>query len=125
MPLDKLPSGLVVREMRPSDSVAELTELLHRAYAGLARRGLRYVATDQDEETTRRRIAGGNCLVATVDDGVVGTITFKPKEAIGARAWYERLDVARCEQLGVEPRLHGRGIGTLLMDLAEERAWTT
>ena len=125
MPLGELPGRLIVREVRPSDSIAELTQLLHRAYAALARRGLRYVATHQDVDTTRRRIAGGTCLVALLDDRLVATITFKPKETTGACDWYRRPSVADCGQFGVEPELQGRAIGTLLMDLVEEQAWRT
>ncbi len=125
MPMGEPPPGLRVRELNSSDSLGELTQLLHRAYAPLAQRGLRYVATHQDEETTRRRITGGNCLVAILHDRLVGTVTFKRRQAPGLCDWYERMDVAYCEQLGVEPHLQGRGVGNLLMDLVEERAWRT
>lgn len=125
MAVGELPSGLIVREVGPSDSIGELTRLLHRAYAPLARRGLRYLATHQDEDTTRRRIAGGYCIVAVLDSRLVGTVTLQPKEAPGPCAWYMRAGVAWCEQLAVEPSLHNRGIGTLLMELVEERALHT
>lgn len=45
--------GIVIRPLDPADSIAELTALLHRAYAPLLAQGLRYVATHQDETTTR------------------------------------------------------------------------
>jgi GNAT superfamily N-acetyltransferase len=125
VPVGEPPSGLVVRPLGPSDSIAALTDLLHRAYAGRARQGLRYVATHQDDETTRRRIAGGQCLVATLESRLVGTITFVPKQRTGGCAWYDRTHVARFEQLGVDPALHGHGVGSLLVDLVEERAWAT
>ncbi len=125
MSRDALPAGLVVRVITASDSTAELTRLLHRAYAGLSRRGLRYLASHQDEDTTRRRIAAGECLVALHDGRVAGTITFTPKERTGPCEWYERRDVAQCEQLAVDPGLQGHGVGSLLLDLVEQRAWDT
>ncbi len=125
VPASEPPSGLVVREFMPTDSLAELTELLHRAYARLAQRGLRYVATYQDEDTTARRIAGGTCLVATLGNCLVGTITFKPRLATSACEWYQRPGVACFGQFAVSPDHQGFGIGSLLMDLVEERAWTT
>ena len=125
MGTDALPPGLVVRQLTASDSTAELTRLLHRAYAGLSRRGLRYVASHQDEDTTRRRIAGGECLVATLGDRLVGTVTFVPKERTGPCEWYERPDVASCQQLAVDTGLQGAGVGSLLVELVEERAWVT
>lgn len=109
----------------PSDSLAELTELLHRAYAPLAQRGLRYVATYQDESTTARRIAGGTCLVATLGNRLVGTITFKPGLMTTKCDWYQRPGVAYCGQFGISPDHQGLVIGSLLMDLVEQRAWST
>lgn len=122
---DALPHGLVVRDLTSTDSTAELTRLLHRAYAGLAERGLRYVASHQDEETTRRRIARGECLVATLKGQLVGTVIFTPKEKAGNCEWYQRPDVASCEQLAVDTGLWGASVGSLLLDLVEERAWQT
>jgi len=124
VPAREPPSGLVVREFMPSDSLAELTELLHRAYSQLAQRGLRYVATHQDEDTTAARIAGGACLIAALGNRLVGTITFKPKLMTTACTWYQRHGVASCGQFGVSPDHQGLGIGSLLMDLVEERAWS-
>ncbi|MAE72356.1 MAG: hypothetical protein CME06_18040 [Gemmatimonadetes bacterium] len=56
-----------IRRLDPGDDLGELTRLLHRAYADLARQGLRYVATHQDLETTRNRVAEGDCFVAEPD----------------------------------------------------------
>ncbi len=125
MPAREPPSGLLVREFTPSDSLAALTDLLHRAYAGLAQRGLRYVATSQDEDTTARRITGGTCLVAALRNRLVGTITFKPRLLTEVCDWYQRPGVAYCGQFGISPDHQGLGIGSLLMDLVEERAWST
>jgi hypothetical protein len=48
------------------DDIGALTGLLHRAYAPLASRGLRFTATHQLPEVTLRRLHRGYPLVAHV-----------------------------------------------------------
>jgi len=43
---------IVIRSLQDSDDVDEITEMLHRAYAGLAAMGLRYLATHQSADVT-------------------------------------------------------------------------
>lgn len=120
-----LPEGVALREFRLADDdgrVPELTSLLHRAYAPLAAMGLRYVATHQDDATTRRRIAPGECLVAERGGRLVGTITWYAGDNHSACRWYHREDVAGFGQFGVEPELKGRGIGAALLAEVERRA---
>jgi len=111
-----------IRALRPSDSFAELTALLHRGYARLAGMGLNYTAVDQSEDTTRRRAQKGTCLVAESDGRIVGTISFHGKDESSEATWFRRDDVVVLEQFAVEPGLQGRGIGMALMDAAEEAA---
>lgn len=111
--------------MEPRDSIADLTELLHRAYKRHADRGMRVVAAYQDAALTAKRIAGGQCLLAVLRDDpkkVVGTIVFKNAANTGGTPWFDRADVASFSQLAVEPWLQGRGIGGLLIRTAEELA---
>ena len=115
-------------ELRPlaeTDSIAELTELLHRAYRALAEQGMRYVGSFQEKATTRKRIAGNECWVAVLDGRLVGTVTFAPAAATGGSTWYDRPDVASLHQFGVEPDLQGGGIGTALIEVCEWRALET
>jgi GNAT superfamily N-acetyltransferase len=116
---------ILIRPLSDYDSIAELTEMLHRAYARLAEMGLRFVATHQDEETTRHRIRNAECYVAEVDGRVVGTIAFRGPGTNGGCPWYERPDVAGFGQFGVEPALQGNGIGSALLDFVEARAKET
>lgn len=117
--------GVTIRRLAGSDSLEELTELLHRAYAQLAAMDLHFVATKQDVETTRSRIEGGECYVAELDGKVVGTIVFRPCDQSGGCAWYDQPDVASFGQFGVEPSLQGHGVGSALLNRVEERARET
>ena len=84
--------------------------------------GLRYVATWQDEEITRRRIAGAECWVADSDGKIVGTITLYPPGLGRKHPFYLQAGVARIGQFGVEPELQGTGLGSHIMEHVEERA---
>ena len=113
---------VVVRERAPTDSITDLTALLHAAYARLGGMGFNYTAVDQTEDVTRKRISRGLCLVASGDGAVVGTIMFyAPGQSAGC-SWYERSDVATIGQFGVLPSCQGTGTGTRLLRKAETLA---
>lgn len=57
---------IIIRRLLPSDSLEDLTRLLHRAYAPQLALGLRPLAGRQDVETTARRCASGECYVAVL-----------------------------------------------------------
>lgn len=109
-----------IRELSPHDSFAELTRVVRGAYADLAAMGLRFVATDQDEATTRARVAAGRCFVAAAPDGaLLGTITLLPPGATQGAAFLERAGVACLAQLAVAPHARGRGLARRLIERAE------
>jgi GNAT superfamily N-acetyltransferase len=116
------PPGLQIRPLGGSDDLEGLTELLHRAYGQLAELGLRFLATHQNVDTTKSRIAGAECFVAELDGLIVGTVVFRDCARTGSCAWYDRPDVASFGQFGVEPSMQGRGIGTSLLSFVEDRA---
>lgn len=116
--------SLVIRALAETDSLAELTALLHAAYAQLGQLGFNYTAVDQGEDETRRRIAGGECYVACEDGRLIGTIMFY-RNSKGHHPWYSRPDVATVGQFAVAPAFQKRGIGARLMALAEDRAVAT
>lgn len=70
-------AAVVIRLLHEDDSLEALTEMLHRADKVLADMGLHFLATWQNVETTRQRIAEGTCFVAMMQDTIIGTITFK------------------------------------------------
>jgi GNAT superfamily N-acetyltransferase len=115
---------VIVRPLSTSDSIHELTALLHRAYARLGGMGLNYTAVDQTVEVTRQRIQGGCCFVAMLDDVIVGTIVVHPTYATNDCEYFTRPGVAAALQFAVEPSSQGLGIGRLLLRSAEEWAIT-
>jgi GNAT superfamily N-acetyltransferase len=115
-------SGAVLRLVQPTDSIRELTDLLHRAYTPLAQSGFRFLAAWQDESATRRRIASGECWVAEIDGRIVGTATLRPPGGEGGTPWYLRADVAVVGQFAVDPACQRLGLGTALLEHIEGRA---
>lgn len=116
---------VAIRPLSPADSIPGLTALLHRAYARLADQDLRYLATHQPDEITRKRVAQGECFVAETKGTIVGTILFKNAERANGCPWYDRDDVASISQFAVEPASQAKGLGRRLMSVVEERAMAT
>jgi len=132
---ERAAGSVIVRRLRPTDSIAELTALLHRAYAKQVAMGLHALASHQSPEVTRRRVSKGECFVAEMVEGpgapprLVGTIMFQePAWGGGGGApesgprWFRRPDVCNFSQFAVEPTLQGRGIGLRLLEKVEARA---
>jgi GNAT superfamily N-acetyltransferase len=109
-----------VRPLAATDSLEALTELLHRAYKPLADAGMRFVASHQNVETTRKRCARGQCFVATEGEMILGTITLYSPTPTSGCPWYRREDVWHFGQFAVEPTRQGMGIGRQLLDVVEE-----
>jgi GNAT superfamily N-acetyltransferase len=114
--------SITIRSLVETDSLADLTELLHDAYRGLGDMGLNYTAVDQDAATTLRRIQRGHCLVAELNGRIIGTVTWYPPGVVGHCAWYGRPDVAVFGQFGVRPENQGHGAGSLLITEVERLA---
>jgi ribosomal protein S18 acetylase RimI-like enzyme len=114
---------LQYRRLAQSDSIPEITALLHRAYRPLLESGLRYLATHQGDDTTKERLASGDAFVVTQGRRIVGTVTVR--RSCTDHEWYMRPEVASMQQLAVDPDLQSRGIGNALMQLAEDvaREW--
>ena len=115
-------SEIQYRRLLPTDDLAAMTDLLHEAYAPLAARGMRFVASHQDVDTTRERTAAGETFVATAGDRIVGVITLADATSTRGTPFYDRPDVADFGQFAVHPSLQGRGIGSRLIEMVERRA---
>jgi GNAT superfamily N-acetyltransferase len=123
-----------VRRLAPSDSISELTALLHRAYAKQVAMGLKPLAGRQDDATTQKRVFNGECYVsvhhvtnadASVRQKLVGAILFHEEEESQGPPWFRQPNVASFSQFAVDPDYQGMGIGQMLLGLVEERARET
>jgi len=109
-----------IRQIGPSDSIEELTELLHRAYAPLGSVGLNYTAVDQTPSTTRERVNAGCCYVAIEGGRLIGTIVVEPTSRNDAECpYFAKPGVASAHQMAVAPQCQRRGIGSRLLEAAE------
>mgnify|MGYP002623896164 CR=1 FL=1 len=114
--------AIEIRPLSHSDSLDELTALLHRAYAELGTQGLHFTAVDQTVEKTRERAAKGSCFVAIIDEALAGTVTYYPPSPHAPSAWYRRPCVASFGQFGVDPAHRGKRIGSQLLTHIEQIA---
>jgi GNAT superfamily N-acetyltransferase len=114
--------NFILRPLAPTDSMAGLTALLHRAYRPLAEQGFRFVAAFQEEQVTRNRAEAGHCFVALLDDRVVGTITYYTGGAEGGADWYTRPGVHHFGQFAVDPAQQHAGLGTRMLRFVEALA---
>ena len=117
--------SVALRRFDPArDSYAQLTAMLHRAFARLGMMGLNCTCVDQPVGVTQRRALAGDCFVAVCNGQVVGTMTLCAPDADSPCEQYRRDDVASVRQLGIDPKWQGRGIGKSLLTLAEHWAAT-
>ena len=124
-------ANITTRRLAPSDSLQEITTLLHRAYAKQVAMGLRPLAGRQSVDITEKRVFSGECYVAVDHEApvqsrtgqkIVGTILFHEVEESKGPPWFEKPEVASFSQLAVDPDYQGCGIGRMLLDLVESRA---
>jgi GNAT superfamily N-acetyltransferase len=96
----------------------EITELLHPAFAERAEQGMKFTAVNQDVTTTINRVKDGLCLVALIDERLVGTLTFRFEKVSGTKKWYYETTYGYLSQLAVHPQYKRLGIGN---ELQKER----
>ncbi|MCX7175099.1 MAG: GNAT family N-acetyltransferase [Proteobacteria bacterium] len=111
-----------LRRLKAGDSLEHLTGMLHRAYSRLGEMGIPCSCVTQTTETTRQRVASGDCFVAVSGEHIVGTVTVYAPEAASDSRHYRDARVASVRQLGVDPHIQGKGVGTALLHLAEHWA---
>jgi GNAT superfamily N-acetyltransferase len=95
----------------------EITDLLHAAFSERKEKGLDYLATNQSVETTISRVGDGICLVALLDDNLVGTATLQIRDVQkNNKKWFYENKYGYLKQLAVHPDYKRKGIGQLLYD---------
>lgn len=107
-----------------TDSIEELTALLHLSYKRLADMGLKFVATYQTPEYTKNFIKNnGECYISKNDSGkIIATIMYLPESKDHDPEWYKKENVAHFGKFAVHPDYQNTGIGGKMMDFIEKYA---
>ncbi len=97
------------------DDVNEITELLHQAYAPLAKRGLNYVAATQSNSITEERLLSGIAYIVRADGNIVGTLTYYPSVLKDSTEpdFYKVFGTAHFGQFAISPLMQRSGIGSM------------
>ncbi len=113
-----------IRPWSGTDSVEEITKLLHLAYGELARQGMHYNASHQPTAQTLERLQAGDSFVAVKSDSgvIVGTITLYHAKSTNHHQYYRRSGLVYFGQFGVRPDYQGLGIAKGLYRAVEDRA---
>jgi GNAT superfamily N-acetyltransferase len=120
--MSDLLSKIIIRPLNSSDSLDELTDLLHRSYKKLADQGFRFHATHQDATVTKKRVDNSECYIATVDNRIIGTICYRSPANKMQHEYYDQPSVAAFGQYAVDPEYQNSGLGSKLLDVAEKCA---
>ena len=118
-------ASVVLRRFDPLlDSYADLTLLLHRAFARLGMMGLNCTCVNQDAAVTQRRAQAGDCFVVVGNGKLIGTMTLYSRDTESLCEHYHNRDIASVRQLAIDPSWQNRGIGKSLLAFAEHWAAT-
>jgi len=115
-------SPIVIRSLSATDDMAVLTEVIRAAYSRHAAQNLRYWATHQPPEDTKRRLAAGHGLIAEVNDTIIGTLTVRPPHPKAKVELYREATIWTLSQFAVLPKFQGLGIGRRLHQAALDYA---
>jgi len=120
--MDDILSKIIIRPLSRSDSLDELTSLLHRSYKKLADKGWCYLATHQKVKTTKKRVRKSRCYVAIFEGKIIGTICYRSPKVKAEHDYYKQPFVASFGQFAVDPEFQKIGLGSRLIDLVEKFA---
>jgi len=113
---------IIIRQIEATDSIHELTDLLHRAFKSEGQHPYAYPVAKQNEETTHKQIERGECWVAELDGRLIGFgIVWPPRPVVRWR-WYRPRQSAHLPVLAVHPDFQRLGIGTMLLNHCEQSA---
>lgn len=115
--------NFIIRQYQESDSIEEITELLHRAYGALKEKGMNYLAASQGTDVTASRIHKSyKTYLALNDDKIIATISLYKNKSSDGKIYYHQDHVMKFGQFAVEPSLQGQGIGHSLIEYLERQA---
>ncbi len=110
-----------IRRLRSGDSLDGLTQLLHRAFGELSKRGIDCQCASQTVARTRERVQRGECFIVVSGGDVIGTITLEHADRGSEIPAYRDCRTASVHQLAVDPARQGEGVGRSLITYA--MAW--
>lgn len=120
---------LIFRILKESDSIVEINTLLLSAYRPLAEAGMRYAASHEDPEATKKNIENGECFLGILDEKIIACAILRLPgrgDKLGWKAvnpsWYQSPTVTTFGRFAVDPTLQGHGVGSKMMDVLEARA---
>ncbi|MBL8059707.1 MAG: GNAT family N-acetyltransferase [Chthonomonas sp.] len=111
-----------IREVNETDSISEITALLHRAYDRNTRAGLRFNACHQNDDRTLSRLSDGAGLIMLRNGRIVGTLALCLFEDLPYGTFHPEGRVASFGQFAIEPEFQAFGLGDLLIRRAEKIA---
>lgn len=115
---------LIIRQISPTDSIPDLTKLLHRAYGKLKQKGMNFAAASQSDEYTRHRIDTAHAtFLGVLDDKIISTISMYKNKSDDGKLWFHNNHVVKIGQFAVEPEYQKCGIGSYMMDYVENKAF--
>ncbi len=118
-------AGCTIEPYRSNaDDVAEITALLHRAYAPLLAAGMNYTAATQSDEVTRSRLeAAAASWLAKQGTRIIGTICYyTARRSETFPELFRKNNVGIFAMLAVDPPLQRLGVGAELVKTAERYA---
>lgn len=117
------------RILNSSDSIVEINALLKAAYKPLSEAGMRYAASHEDVDATRKNIEDGECHLGIFEEKIVSCVVLRvpnQSEKNGWKSkgpnWYQSPRTTSFGRFAVLPSLQGEGLGSKMMDVIESRA---
>jgi GNAT superfamily N-acetyltransferase len=110
------------RLIHSSDSIEEINHILKSAYSSLAANGMKYAASQEDVEATRRNIAKGECHLVISNSEIIGCVTIRRPGAELGPEWYAKPGIITFGRFAINPDYQGQGIGSKFLDYIENRA---
>jgi len=117
------------RILNSSDSIIEINALLKAAYKPLADAGMRYAASHEDVDATRRNVEDGECHLGLFEQNIVTCAVLRIPNQVEKSGWktkgpnwYKSPGTTTFGRFAVSPALQGKGLGIKMMDVIESRA---